>query len=51
MFYLHKIAVKRDKNHMVSQMARAKNSGELCMAHVENLYNIPWTLYNEKEGV
>ena len=22
-------------------MARAKNSGELCMAHVENLYNIP----------
>ena len=41
MFYLHKIAVKRDKNHMVSQMAGAKNSAELCMAHVENLYNIP----------
>ena len=26
---------------MVSQMADAKNLGELCMAHVENLHNIP----------
>ena len=26
---------------MVSQMAHGKNLGELCMAHVENLYNIP----------
>ena len=27
---------------MVSQMARAKNLGEPFMAHLENLYNIPW---------
>ena len=33
--------LKRDKNDMVSQMARAKNLGEPFMAHLENLYNIP----------
>ena len=33
--------LKRDKNHMVSQMAHAKNLGEPFMAHLENLYNIP----------
>ena len=31
----------RDKNHMVSQMAHAKNLGEPFMAHLENFYNIP----------
>ena len=48
MFYLHKITSikKRDKNHTVSQMAHAKNLGEPCMTHVENLYNIPWTFVN-----
>ena len=29
---------------MVSQMAHARNLGEPCMAHLENLYNIPWYL-------
>ena len=29
---------------MVSQMTRAKNLGEPFMAHLENLYNIPWIL-------
>ena len=33
--------LKRDKNHMVSQMACAKNLGEPFMGHLENLYNIP----------
>ena len=32
--------LKRDKNHMVSQMAHAKILGEPFMAHLENLYNI-----------
>ena len=27
---------------MASQMAHAKNLGEPFMAHLENLYNIPW---------
>ena len=27
---------------MVNQIARAKNLGEPFMAHLENLYNIPW---------
>ena len=31
---------------MVSQMARAKNLGEPFMAHLENLYNIPWNSNN-----
>ena len=33
---------KSDKNHMVSQMAHAKNIGESFMAHAKKLYNIPW---------
>ena len=32
---------KSDKNHVVSQMAHAKNIGEPFMAHAKNLYNIP----------
>ena len=32
--------LKRDKIHMVSQMAHAKKLRELFMAHQENLYNI-----------
>ena len=35
-----RLPLKRDKIHMVSQMAQAKNLGELFMAHLENLYNI-----------
>ena len=30
-----------DKNHVISQMAHAKNIGEPFMAHAKNLYNIP----------
>ena len=33
---------KSDKNHVVSQMAHAKNIGEPFMAHAKKLYNIPW---------
>ena len=32
---------KSDKNHVVSQMAHAKNIGEPFMAHAKNWYNIP----------
>ena len=39
----------RDKNHMVSQMAHAKNLGEPFMAHLENFYNIPCNYLNDKE--
>ena len=35
------VYIKREKNHMVSQMAHAKKIGEPFMAHLENLYNIP----------
>ena len=35
-----RLPLKRDKIHMVSQMAHAKKLGELLMAHLENLYNI-----------
>ena len=35
-----RLPLKRDKIHMVSQMAQAKNLGELFMARLENLYNI-----------
>ena len=35
-----RLPLKRDKIHMVSQMAHAKNLGEPFMAHLENLYNI-----------
>ena len=35
-----RLPLKRDKIHMVSQMAHAKNLGKLFMAHPENLYNI-----------
>ena len=28
---------------MLSQMAHAKDLGELFMARLENLYNIPWS--------
>ena len=41
MLYLQ-ITNNGDKNDMVSQMAHAKNLGEPFMAHLENLYNIPW---------
>ena len=37
-----RLPLKRDKIHMVSQMAHAKNLGEPFMAHLENLYNILW---------
>ena len=37
-----RLPLKRDKIHMVSQTAHAKNLGEPFMAHLENLYNIPW---------
>ena len=40
-----RLPLKRDKNDMVSQMARAKYLGEPFMAHLENLYNIPCILY------
>ena len=36
---------------MVSQMARAKNLGEPFMAHLENLYNIPWYYFNGVRSV
>ena len=36
-----RLPLKKDKNHMVSQMAHAKKLGEPFMAHLENLYNIP----------
>ena len=36
-----RLPLKRDKNHMVSQMACAKILGEPFMAHLGNLYNIP----------
>ena len=39
-----KITIERDENDMMSQMAHAKNLGEPFMAHLENLYNIPWWL-------
>ena len=42
-----RLPLKRDKNHMVSQMAHAKNLGEPFMAHLENLYNIPWKALNK----
>ena len=32
---------KSDKNHVVSQMAHAKNIDEPFMAHAKKLYNIP----------
>ena len=32
---------KSDKNHVVSQMAHAKNIGEPFVARAKNLYNIP----------
>ena len=38
---------KSDKNHVVSQMAQAKNIGEPFMAHAKNLYNIPWVPVKE----
>ena len=41
---------KKDKNDMVSQMAHAKNLGEPFMAHLENLYNIPWVLVKIPEN-
>ena len=40
-----RLPLKRDKNHMVSQMARTKYLGEPFMVHLENLYNIPCILY------
>ena len=33
--------IKSDKNHLVSQIAHAKNIGEPFMARAKNLYNIP----------
>ena len=36
-----RLPLKRDKNHMMSQMAYPKNLGERFMAHLGNLYNIP----------
>ena len=39
-----RLPLKRDKIHMVSQMAHAKNLGEPFMAHLENLYNILWCM-------
>ena len=44
MLYLQ-ITNNGDKNDMVSQMAHAKNLGEPFMAHLEDLYNIPWLPY------
>ena len=41
--------LKRDKNHMVSQMAHAKNLGEPFMAHLDNLYNIPCVCGTKKK--
>ena len=35
-----RLPLKRDKIHMVSQMALAKNLVEPFIAHLENLYNI-----------
>ena len=35
-----RLPLKRDKIHMVSQMAHANNLGEPFMARLENLYNI-----------
>ena len=35
---------KSDKNHVVSQMAHARNIREPFMARAEKLYNIPWIL-------
>ena len=35
-----RLPLKKDKIHIVSQMAHAKNLGEPFMAHIENLYNI-----------
>ena len=32
---------KSEENHVVSQMADAKNIGEPFMAHAKELYNIP----------
>ena len=37
-----RLPLKREKIHIVSQMAHPKNLGELFMAHLENLYNILW---------
>ena len=42
-----RLPLKRDKNHMVSQMAHAKNLGEPFMAYLENLYNIHCSLYKQ----
>ena len=39
-----RLPLKGDKIHMVSQMAHAKNLGELFMAHLENLHNIPYSV-------
>ena len=37
-----RLILKRDNNHIVSQMAHAKYLGEpFIMAHLENSYNIP----------
>ena len=40
-FLILNIIIKSDKNHVVNQMAHAKNIGEPFMAHAKNLYNIP----------
>ena len=37
-----KITIKRNRNHMVSQTAHTKKLCEPFMAHLENLYNIPF---------
>ena len=46
-----RIQLKRDNNHMVSQMAHAKNLGEPFMAHLENLHNIPWLCMALSENI
>ena len=43
-FLILNIIIKSDKNHVVSQMAHAKNIGEPFMAHAKKLYNIPWNI-------
>ena len=40
-FLILNIIIKSDKNHVVSQMAHAKNIGEPFMTHAKKLYNIP----------
>ena len=44
-----RLPLKKDKIHMVSQMAHAKKLGELFMAHIENLYNILCDTYRKLE--